>query len=154
MINGKVIAAACALSLAFGWTANGWRLNAKIAGLNTEITNLENSYLEEKAKKQQVVIEYREREATANNENSKQYQESLDEYRKKLDDMRRNNDIAIRVCKADSVREAARADNSDTLAETSEADNARLREDIFRVLEDSKKADAWIESAYEWINRK
>lgn len=154
MINGKVIAVACALSLAFGWTANGWRLNAKIAGLNTETAKIEKSYLEEKAKKQQVVIEYREREATANNENSKQYQESLDEYRKKLDDMRRNSDIAIRVCKADNVREAVRADNSATLAATAEADNAKLREDIFRVLEESKKADAWIESAFEWVNRK
>lgn len=153
MIDVKGLAIGCTVAVlagfASGWTTNGCRLNAQISKLEAE-------YLAEQNKKQQVVIEYREVEAKKNGENTAEFNEALnekDKYIAKLNDDLDNGHIAFRVCQADYLRATVKAGNSRALEEKARADFASYRKDAIRLIEEGKKADAWIESAFEFVNR-
>lgn len=105
---------------------------------------------EERERKQQVIIEYREVEAKANTENTAAY---LDEVQREKDRISRDAELAIRVCKADASVRAVEATNSRAAQDRAEADNARLRQDIFSLRDRLVERDAWSRSCWEVVNR-
>lgn len=127
-----------------------------LAWHNYQMRGVELELAAERERKQQVVIEYRERESAANTENTTEYLEALDNARKESDALRRDladGRIKLRVCLADSVRAAVAAGNSAAAIEQARADQRRLEEDAVRLIEKAQTQEAWIESAHEWINR-
>lgn len=135
-----LISAGVGASLVFLWHAYVMR------GVELELA-------QERERQQQVVIEYRDRETVRIVDNTQKYLEELDNARKESDRLRRDGQLALRLCRADATVEAVGAENSAAAQAKAESDSAQLREDAIRLIEEARRLDSWVESAHSWINR-
>jgi hypothetical protein len=103
-----------------------------------------------------AVEEVRKVDTVANNENTRDYLGELENARKEANVLRdglNSGRIAIRLCRADAVAAGVSEGNSRAIADQARSDRAKLENDVIALLDHARRNDAWIESAFEFINR-
>lgn len=116
--------------------------------------HLEQQVAQTEQAKERIV--YITREVEKNNDNSAQYLAELDKARQEADALRADLDagrVKLRVCRADATVAGMRSDNASALADQAKSDHAELERAVAAILEHAARNDAWMQSAYEVLNR-
>lgn len=102
-----------------------------------------------------LVVEQTKQDVKDNDDNTFQYLEHIAAANQAADDLRKrlaDGSISLRLCRADSITARVQAANSDAAKDQAIADYAAYREDVIQLVKRGKELDAWVDSAYEFIN--
>lgn len=138
-----------AATFAAGVFVTGLYHSAVISGIDADQSR-------DVASQSTLVVEKTKQDVKDNDDNTFLYLEQITAANQAADDLRNrlaDGSISLRLCRADAVTARVQAANSDAAKDQAIADYAAYREDVVQLVKRGKELDAWVDAAYEFINR-